>query len=281
MNNVITLTLDKEAQMVLEERYQAFRTDPPAYALFQLRPEGCTITCYSSGKTVFQGRNAELYAADFRPERDTVLPQAGSDEVGTGDYFGPVCVAAVYLAQKDLPLIEKLCVRDSKQMTDDTIRTAAPVLMEQLLHSLLIVTPQKYNDIHRQYNMNAVKSLLHNQAYNNLKKKTALPELIVVDQFTPKQSYYRYLQGRGDIVTGIHFETKAEDAYPAVGAASIIARYAFLTAMDRMEEEWSMPFAKGSGTAADECAVKFVQRYGRERLSEVAKLHFKNTERIS
>ena len=77
------------------------------------------------------------------------------------------------------------------------------------------------------------------------------------------------------------FETKAENAYPAVGAASIIARYAFLRTMDRMEEKWQMNFAKGSGTAADDCARDFVRLYGRERLFQVAKIHFKNTERIS
>ncbi|MBR0477632.1 MAG: ribonuclease HIII [Solobacterium sp.] len=281
MNTVITLTLDEAQQKELECRYSAFRTDPPAWALFQLRPEGCTITCYSSGKTVFQGKRAEEYAAEYRKDDTVVLPQAGSDEVGTGDYFGPVCVAAVYLDRNSMPLIQKLGVRDSKQMTDDIIRRTAPHLMEHLIHSLLIVPPEKYNDIHRQYNMNAVKSLLHNQAYNSLKERIALPELMVIDQFTPERSYYRYLQGRGDIVTGIRFETKAENAYPAVGAASIIARYAFLRTMDRMEEEWQMNFAKGSGTAADDCAREFVRLYGRERLSQVAKIHFKNTERIS
>ena len=79
---------------------------------------------------------------------------------------------------------------------------------------------------------------------------------------------------------GIHFETKAEDKYPAVGAASVLARYAFLTRMDTLEKEYDMPFAKGGGAQADKSAVEFCRRYGYERLPEIAKMHFKNTERV-
>ena len=280
MADTITLTLDPETSEILMNDFSTFRTDPPQYALFQCRIDGCTITLYKSGKAVFQGRTAAQYAGKYRTAADTVLPQAGSDEVGTGDYFGPVCVAATVLDRESWSKVNQLGVRDSKQLTDSDIRRIAPDLIRLLPHSLLIVSPEKYNDIHRQYNMNAVKSLLHNQAYNNLRKKTALPSLIVIDQFTPESSYYRYLKGRGDIVTGIRFETKAEDKYPAVGAASIIARYAFLCEMDRISEEWQMEFRKGVGTDVDECAKRFTERYGKEQLYRVAKLHFKNTERI-
>ena len=41
-------------------------------------------------------------------------PQAGSDEVGTGDYFGPVCVCASYVTQDNVDFLIKLGVRDSK-----------------------------------------------------------------------------------------------------------------------------------------------------------------------
>ena len=50
----------------------------------------------------------------------------GSDEVGTGDYFGPIVVTASYVDQADMSFIEDLGVRDSKKLTDEKILEIAP-----------------------------------------------------------------------------------------------------------------------------------------------------------
>jgi len=292
--NIYTLKLNEAQESRLYEAWQDTKTAPPAYAKWQLRPENCVITCYQSGKTVFQGKDAAVYASPFidtdapsaaesKKTNNTVknrLPQAGSDEVGTGDYFGPVCVCATIITKETLPLLTELGVRDSKQLTDTDIRKIAPQIMKKIPYSLLIVDNEKYNAVHDANNMNAVKSKLHNQAYVNLSKKYDVPSFKIIDQFTPETSYYRYLKGEPFIVKGIHFETKAEDKYPAVGAASVIARYAFLTKMDEMEKEWDMKFQKGAGDKVDACAASFVKKYGMDKLGSVAKLHFKNTEKL-
>ena len=127
---VRTLKLSREQEQKLLDTWREYEAKAPAYARFCLRPENCVITCYESGKTVFQGSDADVYASPFMNEEplqseepavktDTVLPQAGSDEVGTGDYFGPVCVCAAIVTAKDMsvggtsmsskvPLIESL-----------------------------------------------------------------------------------------------------------------------------------------------------------------------------
>jgi ribonuclease HIII len=152
--------------------------------------------------------------------------------------------------------------------------------MRQLKYSLLIVDNPTYNRVHQNSNLNAIKAKLHNQAYVNLAKKVRLPSFKVIDQFAPAPVYYSYLKNEPVAVRGIHFETKAEDHYPAVGAASLIARYGFLVTMDRMEETWGMAFHKGAGTAVDECGREFIRRHGEENLAKVAKLHFQNTRKI-
>ena len=246
------------------------------------------ITCYTSGKTVFQGRDANIYAAAFINQPEVLktaplksqYPQAGSDEVGTGDYFGPVCVCASYVTKDDVDFLVKLGVRDSKKLTDADMLKIGPLLMERIPHSLLIVTPQKYNQVHEDNNLNAIKAKLHNQAYINLAKKIELPSFKIVDQFTPESSYYRYLKNEPQIIRGIHFETKAEDKYLSVAVGSIISRYGFLKTWEEMEQKYNLTFPKGSGDKVDTLAQEFVDRYGFERLGEVAKLHFKNTEKI-
>ncbi len=297
-NSFRTLTLSRDEEDRLYEAWKEFESKAPAYARFQLRPENCVITCYESGKTLFQGSDADVYASPFMNNetlnektesvssvtkgnsRKIILPQAGSDEVGTGDYFGPVCVCAAIVTADDIALLEKLGIRDSKQINDETIRKAAPQLMKQLIHSLLIVDNARYNRVHETANLNKIKAMLHNQAYLNLGKITALPDFRIIDQFEPEISYYRHLRSQPDVVRGIHFETKAEDKYPSVGAASVIARYAFLTYMDALEKQYGMHFAKGGGKQADQSGIEFISKYGEEKLGEVAKLHFANTQKI-
>lgn len=288
MNNTITLKLKLVQEEQLFKTFSEFQTTPPQYAKWQLKPENCVITCYTSGKTVFQGKDANVYAAAFMQGQDEIpntattnqYPQAGSDEVGTGDYFGPVCVCASYVTQDNVDFLIKLGVRDSKQMSDADMLKIGPLLMERIPHSLLIVLPQKYNRVHESNNLNAIKAKLHNQAYINLAKKIELPSFKIIDQFTPETSYYRYLQNEPQIIRGIHFETKAEDKYLSVAVGSIISRYGFLKTWEEMEKKYNMTLPKGSGDKVDIVAQAFVERYGLERLGEIAKLHFKNTEKI-
>ena len=288
MNNTITLKLKSIQEEQLFKTFSEFQTTPPQYAKWQLKPENCVITCYTSGKTVFQGKDANVYAAAFMQGQDEIpnaattnqYPQAGSDEVGTGDYFGPVCVCASYVTQDNVDFLIKLGVRDSKQMSDADMLKIGPLLMERIPHSLLIVPPQKYNRVHESNNLNAIKAKLHNQAYINLAKKIELPSFKIIDQFTPETSYYRYLQNEPQIIRGIHFETKAEDKYLSVAVGSIISRYGFLKTWEEIEKKYNMTLPKGSGDKVDIVAQAFVERYGFERLGEIAKLHFKNTEKI-
>ena len=288
MNNTITLKLKSIQEEQLFKTFSEFQTTPPQYAKWQLKPENCVITCYTSGKTVFQGKDANVYAAAFMEVQDEIpnttttnqYPQAGSDEVGTGDYFGPVCVCASYVTKDDVDFLVKLGVRDSKQMSDADMLKIGPLLMERIPHSLLIVPPQKYNQVHESNNLNAIKAKLHNQAYINLAKKIELPSFKIIDQFTPETSYYRYLKNEPQIIRGIHFETKAEDKYLSVAVGSIISRYGFLKTLEEMEQKYNMTLPKGSGDKVDVVAQEFVERYGFDRLGEVAKLHFKNTEKI-
>lgn len=257
---------------------QIIKESQPDYTYYQIKTKDQTITAYTSGKVVFQGKNIEAVQTQTRNE---TFPQAGSDEVGTGDYFGPVVVCAAIVNEKDVETIRSLGVDDSKTMTDEKIRQVAPTLQSCCPHSILIVDNEKYNEIHKTHNLNAMKAKLHNQAYINLMNKgVSLPEFKVIDQFAPAKTYFSYIQYEPQIVKDLHFETKAEHKYLAVASASVLARYAFLKHWDKMEQEYDFSFPKGAGTTVDEAAQEFVNQYGMDELNKVAKVHFKNTEKL-
>ena len=208
------------------------------------------------------------------------MPQAGSDEVGTGDFFGPVCVCASYLDEKTYQIISGLNLTDSKKLTDEYILKIAPKLIRNVKHSLLILDNEKYNQVIEDNNLNQIKAKLHNQAYINLRKKIKkLPEIIIVDDFCGEEKYYQYLKNEKTI-KNIHFETKAETKYLSVAIAAIISRYAFLTKMNELSDKYQMLFPKGAGTIVDDFTKEFVNRYGLNELKKVAKLNFKNAQRI-
>ncbi len=270
-----TNTLTSEQISLLKQTYHNYivKKEIP-YVQFQLKLSDCTITVYDSNKVVYQGDGADFYS-----QSNSGITHAGSDEVGTGDYFGPVVVVAAIVESSQYDLLSSFQVQDSKGVTDEKILEIAPKLMKLCPYSLLICDNEKYNEIHKTANMNAIKAKLHNQAYVNLNKKVGLPNLQVVDQFTPRDSYFRYLNGEKEIVDSVHLETKAENKYLAVAVASMIARYAFLKSLEKMEEKYNFTFTKGASDKVDQDAAAFIQQFGEEELYKVAKVHFKNTEK--
>lgn len=295
--NTISISLTEKQISDLEYKYRSYtkRLDVQ-HTRFQVKGPDVTITVYKSGKAVFAGEGAEFHASFYtdiipneRPSKQeatdkvALIPNqemAGSDEVGTGDYFGPVVVCAAIIRKEDYAKLPLDIIRDTKQLSDDVIRTIAPSIMATLKYSLLILSNKKYNEIHKTNNMNVIKTKLHNQAYVNLSKKYPMPKLCVIDQFLAAPSYYKHLKNEPQVFRQLQFETKAENKFLAVACAAIIARYAFLDVFDQMEENYKMVFPKGAGSKVDDFGKRFVQEYGNDALEDVAKVHFINTQRI-
>ena len=99
---------------------------------------------------------------------------------------------------------------------------------------------------------------------------------VIIDKFAREELMETRLEG---LEISLLQRTKAEEEL-CVAAASIIAREAFLVGMDELSSEWGVKLRKGAGAPADEAAREFVRSFGAERLSEVAKIHFKNMQRV-
>ena len=276
----ISLKLNEQQIQRLKKTFAAdVKPNASEYKDTFIQNEDVTISIYKSGKVVFQGKDALFYGSSFIETKKT--RQAGSDEVGTGDYFGPVIVTAAIIEECDYPYLEAHGVTDSKQMDDKTILQIGEELMKRCKHSLLILEPAQYNKVHETNNLNEIKARMHNQAYLNLLKKgCTIPKAAYVDQFCPKDAYFGYLMKEKDIYRDLIFETKAEEKYPAVAVGSVISRYAFLKYMEKLEKTYGLSFHKGAGEDTDKDALAFVRKYGRASLEKVAKLHFKNTEKL-
>ena len=285
------------------------RDKTPPYAIFQANEEDTVVTLYESNKVVFQGVSADIDANMWK-ERERMLTgkypdekkketkkettkdidnkdyyfinSIGSDEVGTGDYFGPIIVTASYVSKNDIAFLEELGVKDSKKITDDKIMKIAPELIKRIPHITINLSDEQYNNIYSPIvNMNAIKAILHNKVlYTLLNKKAFDYEMIVVDQFVNPKKYYEHLKNSKYIVRNISFTTKAEDKCLSVACSSIISRYVFLNEMKRLSAELGINIPLGAGNDVDDVGKKIIEKFGKEKLRELAKLNFKNTEKI-
>jgi ribonuclease HIII len=292
-NHVITATAT-----MLEKMRNHYASDItghlPVGALFVAKRSGCTITAYRTGKVLFQGKEAEQEAAKWMKESDqkeapvsqpplAAASAIGSDEVGTGDYFGPVVVAAAYVAKDQMDAITAMGIKDSKLLTDEAIRRLAPSLMNMIPNQTVILSNPMYNDWQRSgMPQTKIKALLHNEAIGKLVKQLSPiePEAIIIDQFIERDLYFRYLENETNVVRDrVYCYPKAETVHVAVAAASIIARCIFLQEMERLSNEVGMTLPKGAGAQVDQTAAKLIQTHGPAILETCAKLHFANTEK--
>lgn len=306
---VITFKVcDKTQDMMSEELDWCKRPNTPPYAKWQAKDGDTVITLYESGKVVFQGKDADL-ASDFwitteklnsgkvdvknsankekKEKLDYINPKIyyastiGSDEVGTGDYFGPIVVTATFVAKENISFLEELGVKDSKKMTDDKILEVVPKIIKTIPYESIILSNKEYNEKYNSdINMNKIKAILHNKALMTIKNKEQNYDYIVVDQFAEPYVYFNYLKSSSNVVRNITFMTKAEDKCLSVACASIISRYIFLKEFDKLSKSLEMNLLKGASDKVDEQGLTIVKKYGIDKLSEIAKLNFKNTEKI-
>ena len=206
----------------------------------------------------------------------------GSDEVGTGDYFGPIVVTSAYVEKENIDFLLDLGVKDSKKMTDSDIKRVVPEVIKKIPYNTYILNNTQYNKLYdSDMNMNKMKAILHNKVLSHFADKNKYHyEYAVVDQFENPKSYYNHLKDASFKVYGITFLTKAEDQCLSVACASIISRYIFLKEMDKISKDIGMELPKGAGDSIDNFGKEIVKKYGQDKLSEIAKLNFKNTERI-
>ena len=290
----IVIKVDEETKNKMIEYYKdKTREKTPPYAIFQAQEEDTIITLYNSGKCMFQGTSAFVDANMWKAlkendEEDTNkinylnTTSVGSDEVGTGDYFGPIVVTASLVKKDDIEFLKKLGCTDSKKITDDKIIKIAPEIIKKIKYKSIILSNEEYNQKYsKENNMNKIKAIMHNKALSLILEETKEKlDYIIIDEFAKENRYYSYLKDIPNPVKNITFITKAETKNMAVACSSIISRYIFLKEFDKLSDTYHIPLPKGSGQNVDKIGEELTEKYGKDILNKIAKKNFSNTSRI-
>lgn len=281
----------------LDEKDYSFEERP--YQHFLARKAGLVVNLYNNGKIVISGKNEnerkeiEQYLNSIQAEKHIknekhYLPievsgiRIGTDEVGKGDYFGPLIIAGVLADESQIKKLEELGIKDSKSFSDTTIQNFTFKIKEILSekqYDIVTISPIKYNLLHkRMKNVNRILGWGHARAIENILKNNPECKSAVSDQFGDQSFIENALMKQGKKIKLI--QTPKAEREMTVATASILARSEFINRMNEMNESFGMEFPKGA-TDVISTAEKFIKTYSSKALLNVAKIHFKTTKKIN
>ena len=204
----------------------------------------------------------------------------GCDETGSGDFFGPLCVVACYIDERDYDWLASLNVRDPKLMTPQEVIEIAREIKDRLVYSLLILDNSHYNQMAAAGNNLAnIKAKLYNQAMINVIQRIEHPiSKVTIDAFLAPKKYYRYLKSK--IVVVRHIEFKKEEMSLAMKCAHILSQYAYLQYYQNMCQSLNTTLPRGFNILANDVGTSLVQEHGKDILWKVSKTNFPNYNQI-
>ncbi len=298
-----TCKLNDEQARALEKhlREGGFKPREVPYARFAGEKDKLNVVFYESGKLVVQGKGTQEfvefvlepeilqqarlgYEAVLNP--DLLLPRFGVDESGKGDFFGPLCIAGVYVNESVMKAWQDAGIKDSKNISSDKRMHELAELIRKTPGCVTSVVPIGNEAYNRLYTtMRSVNRLLawgHARVIENLmgqrQHMNPPPVRAISDQFaSSKETVAKALMTLGREIELVQRHKAEEDL--AVAAASILARDEFVTRLAKLEKDFGLRLPKGASAAVDAAAKEFIAKRGVSALPQVAKMHFRTALR--
>lgn len=291
--NTVSLDFKKEEFQIVKDLLLAQnwveQNDGNQYVVYRLKsPSGSVAIMYFSGKLVLQGREdfTRVIATLKKEEENKLeefLPHFGVDEVGKGDFFGPLVVVGCFVNDEFYKKVKLLGFKDSKKFSDEKIENLYSMVKDYPYYYSSIVYPKEYNRLTKIYkNASLLLAKQHakviEKGLNDLESKKEVCNYVVIDQFsTSKSRVSNELGHLGKKYRFIQFHKGESDI--AVASASIIARGIFIEEWEKMNLKYNFHFPKGASNVIENAKL-FVSVHGEEELDNVAKTSFKTVKQV-
>lgn len=184
----------------------------------------------------------------------------GVDEAGRGPVIGPMVVGAVAVPPGDIGLLRALGIRDSKKLTPRRREVLAKEIKNRWLHALVVVPAEEIDRLREKKGLNEIEAEFFSQAIEKIAGQVPV-EKVYVDAADTRESFFGREISR--IVNmeklAVVSEHRADEIYPVVSAASIIAK----VERDRIvrEIERDLGVSVGSGYPADPRTREFLKKW--------------------
>lgn len=286
MQNTKTILLEKDKREVFKKTLLDFKwreeKSNNEYIVWRMKSYlGSVAMLYTSGKLVLQGNEdfSDIINESSKSD-DSFVAHLGVDEVGKGDYFGPLIVVSCFVNKDNLEIFKNIGVGDSKKFSDKKIMEMYSQLRDYEYYYASIVMPSEYNRLQKETGNVAIllarqHSKVIEMGLGDLKSKNIECNTVVIDQFSNSKA--RILNELGKLGQGAAIDQHHKgESDVAVAAASVIARGIFVEEMDKLSNAYGFDFPKGASNVIDK-GREFVKKYGKDELSNVAKISFRTT----
>ena len=294
--HALTTSQAAKLRTLLEERGFEFQAKP--YCLYAAAKSKVNVCVYEKGpKIVVQGKETEDFITHLlEPEvlgeaklgyeevhhPEMFQPHIGVDESGKGDFFGPLVIAGVYVDGEVVRRLRDVGAVDSKRIsTDERIfKIAADIRsIPGLAWEVIAINPGRYNELYAKFgNLNRLLAWGHARVIENLLERVPSCQRAISDQFANPAVLQRAMQTRGREIELVQ-RTKAESD-PAVAAASILAREAFVRWLKSEGQKFSMELPKGVSAGVKKTAANLVEQHGSNVLQSLCKMHFRTSSEV-
>lgn len=180
----------------------------------------------------------------------------GVDEAGRGSVLGPLVVGAVYT--DDDKVLKEIGVKDSKKLTPKTREKMYDEIISSVPdYSLVIYPADKIDELMGKISLNDIELGMFVEACSKVPVIRVYADCPDVNE--ERFSNQMSVRMKGTQIVGRH---KADDTYPVVSAASILAK----VTRDRMVEDISNEFGIdiGSGYPSDKYTMDFIAKWIKE-----------------
>ena len=206
------------------------------------------------------------------------ITHIGTDESGKGDFFGPLVIAGAMVDEKNAKLFLDLGIKDSKKLSDKKMLVLASEIKKNVPHSIIAMSNSKYNELYNNMkNLNKLLAWGHARVIENILEHNVC-EHALSDKFGDESLIKSALMKNGRNIR-LEQMCKAESDI-AVAAASVLTRATFVQKIQEMEDKYKLKFQKGCSGLVKDGAKLFIEKYGKDRLKEVCKAHFKTYNEV-
>lgn len=272
---------------------QGFEFSSPPYTIFSAKKKGISVTLYQSLKVTVQGKEMTDFIQFYlEPEilksfhfshpgasRSLDLTgRIGVDEAGKGDFFGPLCIAAVFAEGKGVERLAEIGVKDSKMIKDPNIIILGQQIRREFQCEVIRINPTRYNEVYPKFgNLNSMLAWGHATAIEKLVARTQCPN-VIIDKFAHEQVVIKAAKQK-NLSINLTQKVRAEEDL-VVAAASILARYAFVDGMEKLSQEYGFEIPKGASSKVITAGKRLVSTFGQDVLPKVAKMHFRTAQEV-
>ncbi|WP_050559952.1 ribonuclease HII [Methanothermococcus thermolithotrophicus] len=227
----------------------------------------------------------------------------GLDEAGRGPVLGPMVLAVVKVDEKDLEKLQKLPLKDSKQLSKSKREELFNIIKENFEVDTVVLHPERIDELMKIMNLNKIELSAFSKLTNKFLKESSGDVDIYIDACSSNEkSFSNQLRAklinksqvnRKSVIkqqaedsskkffreVRIIAEHKADENYKIVSAASVIAK----VTRDRIIDEYKNKYGEiGSGYPSDTRTINFLNEYLKKNgeLPEIARKSWATSKRL-